>query len=247
MASDRPLLIVAAMPMEVRGLLAHLQQRQEVAAGVFSGRLEGKDLLLALTGVGPSRLEGVLQAALERGPAAVLTTGLAGAIDPAVQPDVLCCASSFRLSTSAAPEIHSSHALAVRAERVCFQAGLPYTTRPFLSVQQALLTPEEKRAAFEASGAGVVDMESYWVADLALRWETPVTGVRIVLDGADSRLPPLVQRVDMERQTRSSAAYLAVRPWQTPGVMRLAWQTRQAARHLDRFLATFVREWEGIP
>lgn len=75
------------MPEEIQALLEALEARsQEISSGVVihRGRLEGKEVVLARSGVGKVNAAAVAQLLASAGPRALIFTGVAGAVDPSL-------------------------------------------------------------------------------------------------------------------------------------------------------------------
>ena len=86
---------------------------------------------------------------------------------------------------------------------------------------------------------GIIDMESYWVSEIAAAHGIRHMIVRSVLDPLDQTLPAFVGKaVDdaSKRQWTHAVKYLVTNPTHTPRLMRLAMQTRVARASLGRFL-----------
>jgi len=86
---------------------------------------------------------------------------------------------------------------------------------------------------------GIIDMESYWVSEVAVAHGIRHMIVRSVLDPLEQTLPAFVGKaVDDESKRRWTHAvrYLATNPTHMPRLVRLAMQTRVARASLGRFL-----------
>ena len=103
-----------------------------------------------------------------------------------------------------------------------------------------LSTVEQKAALFRKSGASAADMESYGVADVAVRRGFPFIALRAVADTAHDAVPPVgIASMGPDGRVRMGAAVLGAvtHPWQIPGLMRLGAQTarvKEALRTLAR-------------
>jgi adenosylhomocysteine nucleosidase len=217
--------VVVALPAEALTLAGGRH-----APGVV---LEQGDVLLAVSGVGPERARRAAEALLARGAAALASWGSAGGLDPAVAVGALCLPRSVLAAGGQAfdadPAWHAR--LAARL------AGLPLSTGALLESARVLATAAEKQAAFEASGALAVDMESASVAAAARAAGCPFLAVRAVSDAARMRVPHASLRAfDAEGRLRLGGLALALarRPGDLAALVRLDLGFRSALASLRR-------------
>jgi adenosylhomocysteine nucleosidase len=168
--------MVAADPMEFRGILAHASEvrRAEIAVDwARAASLGGYPVLLAANGMGSRRASSAVDAALERFDAgAVVSTGFCGALDPELRiADVVvgcevtvgaeACARSFPALN---PSSGNSHHKGV----VC-------------TIDHVAQTAEEKRL-LRGTGAAAVEMEAGGVAERARSKGINFYCIRVVTD-----------------------------------------------------------------
>ena len=94
-------------------------------------------------------------------------------------------------------------------------------------------------------GADVIDMESFWVSDVAARNGIPHLVVRTVLDPAEEPLPRYAVLAAEQHQMRSLGAasrYILARPWEVPGLVRIWRHSGLASTRLSSALSTLVSE-----
>ena len=157
---------------------------------------------------------------MARGVAGLVSFGLAGGLDPALQ----------------------AGALVVPA--MVIEAGCCYRADPALSARLGGMTalralagtailadPDAKRAAHDATGAAIIDLESGAVARVAVRHNLPFAVLRAVCDPAGRILPPLALaaldaggRIGIGRVLAS----LLRQPWQIPALLGLAGDAMRA-------------------
>ena len=169
----------------------------------------------ALAGGGlPEGAEAAAERLVAEGATALVSFGLCGGLDPALD------------------------AGALLVPRAVHDAGDAYPTDPALSAAlggwngaalAAATAPvarrEAKRALFAATGAAGVDLESGAVARVAARHGLPFAVLRAVCDPADLDLPPLaLTALDAGGTVRPArvAASLLARPGQIGALLRLA-------------------------
>jgi hypothetical protein len=172
-------------------------------------------------------------------PAALLSFGLCGALDP-----------TFKIGDMILGET-------VTSETGCYAADPAWTSELALAVPGARRTGiaagekiagsrKAKAALRSRSGAGAVDMESHLVAEAAARLNVPFAVLRSVSDRADHAICGAAQagfsitgRPDLAAVARA----LLSRPHQFPSLVRNAIHAATAFRALDLCAATL--DWRG--
>ena len=150
---------------------------------------------------------------------------------------------SFGLAGGLAPELPAG-ALFV-PESVLAPDGVRWLTDPSLSARfgrrsgtlfasdAVIASRAGKRAAFDATGAAAVDLESGAVARACAAFRLPFAVLRAVCDPADQDLPPaalLALSAGGQIQLFSIVRSLARNPGQLPDLLRLG-RNAAAARH----------------
>jgi adenosylhomocysteine nucleosidase len=217
--------IVSALAADARHLC-----RDRPRPGVIT-RI-GAGALLIVTGMGCSAAAAGARALIEAGAGALLSFGLAGALDPALAPGTVCLPSTVishegaSVSTTQAWREELCEALAAR----CLVTGGKLLTAP-----AAIESVAEKAKAFRDTGATLVDMESFSVGQVAVRHGLPFMAVRVIVDAAGDALPPCVTRAvepSGEVPIGRLLGGLAARPQELPAVIRLGSRYRAASRAL---------------
>ena len=209
-----PLLTVAPTRRELGGLGVGNQSTRASVVGI--GRAVGE------------RVAELLDAA----PCPLLVSlGYAGALAPELHPGDLVVVNSY-LYGAHIPIPDNSHA--TRAAALLREAGRPVLEGPVLTVDAPLLSPQAKRRAHHASGALVVDMEGFWIANSAARRGVPLIGIRAVLDEACYPLPSFVATLvaDGGRREWVHAARAMSHPSALRSLLLLALKSRDASRAL---------------
>lgn len=157
-------------------------------------------------------------------PAAILSFGICGALDPSLKVGDLVIGGAVN-GVLADPEWTARLAAALPAARIgSFAAG------------DAMVADISAKAALrERSGAMAVDMESHAVAQTGI----PFAVLRAVSDRADRSLPPAA-RVGLKADGRPDIAAvlksLLADPSQMPALIRTAWDVETAYRALGNAL-----------
>jgi len=186
--------------------------------------------LLAVSGIGRPAARAAAQALVEARVAALLSFGLAGALDPElaagniILPGELISDDGSRFVTCKAWRERVSASLG----GACVSVGT------LLTSARPIATPLDKAAAFRDTGAGAVDMESAAVAEVAAAHELPFIAVRVIVDTAADALPPSVLAASRDGRVRVGRliAGLAAAPGEIAALIRLARRYRTAMRCL---------------
>ena len=124
------------------------------------------------------------------------------------------------------------------AKEASAQEGLTAVETNSITVDQLVTRPDTKRELHQRYHAGTVNMEDYWAARLAAAAKVPFLSVRTVLDTAGQVLPRWVE--GLSGRPGWASLNILSRPWQTPSLLTLARQKRQAQRSLVRFALAFI-------
>lgn len=164
---------------------------------------------------------------------ALVSFGIAGALDPALASGDLVLAHSVRAPEGQHYAVDATWQLAV-AESLPRQTNTLHQGMILGSIE-TLLTADQKAAAFGASGCLAVDMESHAVAAVAARYGLPFLALRAIADTADTPLPAFVTgavKANGETAILRAMGALAVRPWQLPAALRLSRRSTLALTRL---------------
>lgn len=162
------------------------------------------------------KLEAELDAAAV-GAVAILSSGIAGAVDPALRVgDVVVDGDFAKLLSKMLPD--------ARVGRV-------------IGSDRVIATIAEKRSIFQQTGALAVDMESHIAARVAARHGLPFAALRVISDSADETLPPgalLGMRPDGGMALGAVLTSLARNPGQLLALLRTGASAGRALRSLKR-------------
>jgi adenosylhomocysteine nucleosidase len=217
--------IVTALAAESRTL-----GRLTAAGAAFRTLPDGTRV--AVTGIGRAAAADGAGRLIESGATALISWGMAGGLDPALGagalllPGEVISAEGERFPTA-------------REWRTCLAravpAGHPVSDGALLGCVEPLGSPAEKAAAYRATGAVAVDMESDAVAQVAARYRLPFLAVRAVVDTAADALPPAITAAAVAAGTMRGQQVIAAllqAPGEVAALMRLAWAYRAARRAL---------------
>jgi len=186
---------------------------------------------LAVSGIGLVAAEAAARALVEAGVSALMTFGMAGGLDPTLE------AGSVVLPRELISEA-GTRWLASRSWRERVAAAVSplraVTEGNLLTSVRAIDTPAGKTAAFRATGAAAVDMESAAVAEIAGKHNLPFIAVRVIVDTAADKLPRAVVNASRAGKVHIGrlVAGLVVAPGEIVALIRLAQRYRIAIRSL---------------
>lgn len=231
--SNTPLLVIAAEPRELGGILRRCRDVRRLGWPVRYARaavLHGRELVLVAGGCGQRLAGAACETAWNRRRAAALVSvGFCGALDAGLAAGDIVVAGRVIGEDGAGVPV----AGAVDCPR-------PYRTATVLSVDRIVRAASEK-ARLAATGAEAVEMEALAVGLRARQWGVPFHAVKAVTDTAEEDL-----RLDLNAARRgdgslSSARILAAAARQprrlAPELIALYHRSHLAARALGEFFA----------
>jgi adenosylhomocysteine nucleosidase len=195
---------------------------------VYRGTYKGKHLLLVNSGVGRRRALNASKSVLEHYPVtAIVSLGFGGALKPGCKTgDMFVCSSMIHANNPAGTRHQPDDRLLTIAQDCrlnCLYSGAGVTS------DKLIATPEAKRNLRELSAADIVDMESYWIAQLARENGIPFITGRAVSDAEKDTFPNLPSY-----EWRNAAKYFIWHPMQAWYLYR---GMKRARRSLTKFAA----------
>ena len=221
--------VVAALASEARALGPSMPRGGDPPLSELA--LLGEGSLLALSGIGRAAASAAAQALVDAGVSALMSFGMAGGLDPQLEPGnvVIPCEllSSDGARYAASQAWREQVAAAIRP--LC-----AVTDGHLLTSSHAIETPADKAAAFRDTGAAAVDMESAAVAEIAAKHNLPFIAVRAIVDTAADALPRAVVAASRAGSVRIARLIggLILAPREIVALIRLAQRYRIAMRTL---------------
>ena len=216
--------VVTALDMEARTLSPGTRRRD----GLFE---VGDGTLVAVSGMGRAAAVRAAVALVDAGATALVSWGLAGGLDPALQAGAICLPRMVVSSDGAtfATDLHWREILAA-----AISGRLVVVSGKLLTSAVAIEEVAAKAAAFAATGAVAVDMESAGVAQIAVINKLPFVAVRSLVDTAGDTVPRAVMAAGSDGRVRLARLILGIAssPREIAPLMRLAKRYRAAARAL---------------
>ena len=220
-------------------------------------RWEGVAIQVLAVGIGKEALQSSLSRwlkARENGPEStsadrLLLLGFGGAVDPSLACGDLVLSRRYHLEPDSPEEtckkfFESDYRMTDFATTVAEGAGLSCREAESLTVGHLVANQEEKSAIRRSHQVGVVNMEDYWVAEVAARAKIPFLAVRAILDTAGQEIPAHVMELQAWRW--HALGWAAARPWQIPKLVNLAGNLRVAQESLRRFATAFLQNLESL-
>lgn len=229
--------VVAALEAEARAFCPSIR-RASSAANPLALLADGT--MLAVSGIGRIRAAAAAHALAAAPVSALMTFGVAGALDPALKAGTVVLPSQVISSDGARFAVCSSWrerlAATVKSSHIAVGGTL-------LSCVQAIETPADKAVAFRDAGAVAVDMESVAVAEIAAAHQLPFIAVRVIVDTASDALPHAVIAASQGGRVQIGRLLtgLLTAPWDIAALIRLSLRYRAAIRSLRAVAAT--RGW----
>lgn len=242
---DRTIGIVTALKRETRGLWKKLEGRTREDRQGFSfltGSLGGQRIVLVASGMGRERTRHAA-AALAEGfsPSTLLSTGLAGALQPDLRPGEIILGEQILDQTSSDPcpiPLLPSTPLLRLARETAEALKIPYRQGTLLTSTRILLGPEEKRDA-SRSGALAADLESAAVAQVASQASLPFLVIRVISDTLDQPLGVDFNRLT-GRKGEVSPIKVLLKILACPRALPALWRLKQTSGSALGVLTTFL-------
>jgi adenosylhomocysteine nucleosidase len=190
---------------------------------------------VACAGARTARAAELARRLAAQGVEGLVSFGVAGGLDPTLEPGRMLLPS--RVMLDAAVAIETDPGLRRSLLELARSGGLSPVEAPLAGSDRAVASRAAKRALHEASGAAAVDMESHAVAEAAREAGLPFVAIRVVVDDAGCALPSAVLgAITPDGHSRGGlvAARLCLRPWEVASVRRLGEQMRRALAELER-------------
>ncbi len=202
---------------------------------------------LACDGPGPERARAAAARLARDGAVLLVSFGVCGGLDPELRPGDLVLADTV-VTDDGARHLASAqqrHVLEARLSGL----GLHIAAGPLLGQDRPLGNAADKAARFATSGALAVDMESLGVARAAEAAGLPFLVVRAIADPAERSLPRAALKAigpDGRLKPFSALVAMYLRPWESPALVRLAYETRLAFDTLEKVVERIAEPGGGL-
>ncbi len=198
-----------------------------------------KKVRVGISGASAARAYELARIACQDGAAAVISVGVSGALDPALQPGDLIIGDEV-IADDTGRHYEADNYLLGAAKASVANRSAPIG--PLFGSDSIVRSPEHKSALRYNHDAIAVDMESHGAARAAAEFSTPFIGIRAIADPADRALPKAaLNAVAPDGSTRVFATLLEMTkaPGDIPALMQLGSDSSKALKTLRRDLGPF--------
>lgn len=238
--------ITFALPHESRDFVRRLENvRRPRGSGLVLGKLGSHEIVVLFTGVGTEAAAKATREFLaHHRPQMLISTGYAGALDPALAIGAIVVATNFP-GGLLLPTYRSLDASAAGSGGE-FCAAEQFVHGPLTTQPNAAETPAQKAELARATGAIAVDMESAVIAVECARSAVPLLVLRAISDRAADSLPvPLDRCYDLTRQRPRPLAlvlFLLLHPSRIGPFIRFLRDLTEARRALASALVEVIKK-----
>jgi 5'-methylthioadenosine/S-adenosylhomocysteine nucleosidase len=233
---------------DVRKRMTVTENVSEDTCTIFRGTWHGREILLAQTGMGKQRAQAATRHLVEHYPITrIISLGFAGALTDELRVGDVILYSAVHCSDAEVSQqgaYCSGKDLLARVNGALKHVAVNSSCRPGVTVSHAVLSYEEKHGLDLAFNASVVDMESYWIAEIAAEQQIPFVILRSVSDTNQEKMLPIGQLMTEDGNVlwREAAGYFLRRPHHLAVVGRLYRNAKQAAWNLAAAIDEVIRE-----
>jgi len=229
---------VFALRQEAVGILDRLKRSQKTRGNGWTfhtGKIDTLSIAVVLSGVGQKNADAattILADVFE--PKLICSAGYAGGLSVRLKQFNLCVPEQvLRASDGVALDLSSP---------------VPRATPPMpnkltlLTVNDVVELPEQKRTLHEQTGAELVDMETFAIADVCRTRGIPFCSFRIVLDAASDRIPKDIAKIldNMDKGVSRFSGTIFGSIWSRPSVVLDLVALKQRAFTATERLAQFA-------
>jgi len=182
---------IFALRQEAVGILDRLKRAKTThgdGCTFTTGTIGDLSIAVVLSGVGQSNAEEAAKKLIDVfEPKSICSAGYAGGLSARLKQLTLCVPEQV---------IRESDGEALDLSEAIPRRTLPMSDKfTLITVNDVVETPEQKRALHERTGAEIVDMETFAIADVCRERNVPFFAFRVVLDAADDRIPKDIAKI----------------------------------------------------
>ncbi len=230
--------LISATEEEVSGLLGTLTSKKISTSGnvkFIEGKFLDINIVVSISGVGIRKARNCTNTLIKKyKPNTIISAGFAGALNPKLQ-----------LGDVVIPEWVLS---LKNSEKIVLGIKLPYIAFKFINdgilTENSFINAKEKKLdLFVRSGADIVDMETWAIADAARKLDTKIISVRAVSDLTNQHLPRMEQIFNKEAKfdLKKAFGYFKSNPGEIFNFLRFKYVNLRKARiRLNSFLFLLI-------
>ena len=185
------IVFVFALRQEAVGILDRLKHFRKTKGNGWTfhtGKIDNLSIAIVLSGVGQKNAEDAAKIVIDVfEPKLVCSAGYAGGLSSRLKQFNLCVPEQV---------LRASDGQALDLSNPILRKTLPMPNKlTLITVNDVVALPEHKRTLHEQTGAEIVDMETFAVADVCRDRKIPFYSFRIVLDTVDDRIPKDIAKI----------------------------------------------------
>jgi len=237
---------VCALRQEAVGILDRLKRFRTTSGDGWTfhtGTIKDLSIAVVVSGVGQKNAEEAATKLIDVfEPKLVCSAGYAGGLSARLQHSDICVPEQI---------LRESDSKALDLSNPIPRQTLPILDKlTLLTVNDVAETPEQKRALNERTGAEIVDMETFAVADVCRIRNIPFFSFRIVLDTVDDRIPEDIATIlgNLDKGALRLSGTILGKIWSRPSLVfdfiSLQKRAFTAAERLARFAVTELSQQE---
>ena len=228
---------VFALHQESVGILDRLKRSKTTRGNGWTfhtGKLDTISVAIVQSGIGQKNAEVATNILLDVfAPKLICSAGYAGGLSSRLKQSSLCVPEQV---------VRGSDMQALDVSIPIPQKTLRLPSKlTLLTVNDVAETPEKKRMLFEQTGAELVDMETFAVAEVCRVREVPFLSIRVILDAVEDRIPKDITKIleNLGKGTSRFSGALLGSLWSRPSVVldlvSLKRRAFTATEHLAKF------------
>jgi adenosylhomocysteine nucleosidase len=247
-ASNKMIAVFVALQYELNSFLGNvLVESKSTKKGctLIIGGYAQKDILLVRTGVGKELAQSAASFVLENYPiSTIINIGFGGALnhDLEIGDLILCHKIQFADTSLSESSYCSNRNLIDSAQRAMSGKDVVILTGNCVTVMALLAGPDEKAALVNISQADVVDMESYWIAEIAAENDLKFLAVRAISDTSTERLPPFDRFMNSgaKWQAKEAVFHFISKPKDIAKLPQIYMHSAKAGRSLNLLFRSLI-------
>jgi adenosylhomocysteine nucleosidase len=228
--------IVVALPEELTTLTTAKVEQGEIYT-------LSENILIAFSGAGPDNANKAAQRLHENGARRLISWGCAAAISPAIHPGDLVMPA--RVTFTGKDSYHTDETW-LQYSKHQLADDLSIVSGDLAGSASLVTSSTAKKALHQETKAIALDMESYAIAEFAVKNKLSLLIIRAIADPAEMSLPTVIGKSMSANGTVNLSRLLIqllLHPWQIPALIKLglhfkdAKQTlRSVAQNLDKIM-----------
>jgi len=229
---------VFALRQESVGILDRLKRARTTRGNGWTfhtGKLDDVSIAVVLSGVGQKNAEKATNVLLDVfAPTLICSAGYAGGLSARLQQSDICIPEQI---------IRLSDRQALNVSTLIPQKTAPILDKfTLLTVNNVVELPKQKRVLHEQTGAEIVDMESFAVAEVCRIRSVPFLSIRVVFDAAEDQIPRDITNMlaNIDKGVSRFSGIILGSVWSRPSVVRDLFSLRRQAFTASERLARFT-------